>query len=166
MRGIYQFADLSVSPSVCPDLPVYNRMQPKVCVARNVMVTSYLWAQFFLDIIRCPVKFMYYFKFHGAQAAFCKVIEGKLTSAVQCSADLLQHRFGTVCHTGPSQASADVIIYRRRPVPVQYLTTQEKNRPVPGRLSNSPVICKLLTFYSVSFICDNSITHKVKVPEP
>ena len=25
----------------------------------------------FLDIIRCPVKFSYYIKFHGARTAFC-----------------------------------------------------------------------------------------------
>jgi len=44
--------------------------------------------------------------------------------------------------------------------PVQYVTTQEKflkNRPVPGRLSNSPVMCKSLKSYVVSFICDHSI---------
>ena len=34
----------------------------------------------FLDI-RCPVKFSYYLKFHGARTAFCWVIEGKMTSA-------------------------------------------------------------------------------------
>jgi len=49
---------------------------------------------------------------------------------------------------------------RRRPAPVRYVTTQEKilkNRPVPGRLSNSPVICKSVKSYDVSFICDHSI---------
>ena len=35
----------------------------------------------FLDIIRCPVKFSYYLKFHGACTAFCRVIEGTMTSA-------------------------------------------------------------------------------------
>ena len=35
----------------------------------------------FLDIVRCPVKFRYYFKFHGARMAFGRVIEGKITSA-------------------------------------------------------------------------------------
>jgi len=52
-------------------------------------------------------------------------------------------------------------IYIRRPAPVRYVTRQEKilkNRPVPGRLSNSPVICKSLKSYYVSFICDHSIT--------
>jgi len=61
----------------------------------------------------------------------------------------------------PGRTSADVIIYRRRPAPVRYVTTQEKilkNRPVPGRLSNSPVMCKSLKSYDVSFICDHSIT--------
>ena len=41
-------------------------------------------------------------------------------------------------------------------------TTQKKilkNRPVPGRLSNSPVICKSLKLYDVSFICDRSISN-------
>ena len=35
----------------------------------------------FLDIIRCPVRFSYYLKFHGARTAFCRVIEGTMTSA-------------------------------------------------------------------------------------
>jgi len=34
----------------------------------------------FLDIVRCPVKFRYYLKFHGARTAFGRVIEGKITS--------------------------------------------------------------------------------------
>jgi len=62
------------------------------------------------------------------------------------------------------RASADVFIYRRRPAPVRYVTTQKKilkNRPVPGRLSNSPVMCKSLKSYDVSFICDRSITVQV-----
>jgi len=32
-----------------------------------------------------------------------------------------------------------------------------KNRPVPGRLSNSPVMCNSVKSYDVSFICDHSI---------
>jgi len=45
-----------------------------------------------------------------------------------------------------------------------YVTTQYKilkNRPVPGRLSNSPVMCKSLKSCDVSFICDHSI-NKIK----
>ena len=38
----------------------------------------------FLDIVRCPVKFRYYLKFHGARTAFGRVNEGKMTSAVRC----------------------------------------------------------------------------------
>jgi len=34
----------------------------------------------FLDIVRCPVKFRSYLKFHGARTAFGRVIEGKITS--------------------------------------------------------------------------------------
>jgi len=34
----------------------------------------------FLDIVRCPVKFRYYLKFHGARTAFGRVIGGKMTS--------------------------------------------------------------------------------------
>jgi len=55
------------------------------------------------------------------------------------------------------RASADVFIYRRRSAPVRYVITQKKllkNRPVPERLSNSPVMCKSLKSYDVSFICD------------
>jgi len=80
---------------------------------------------------------------------------------VRCPADLLQRRPGTVRHrTVPVRASADVIIYRRQPAPIRYVTTQEKNlknRPVPGRLSDLPVMCKSLKSYDVSFICDHSI---------
>ena len=35
----------------------------------------------FLDIVRCPVKFRHYLKFHGAHTAFGRIIEGKMTSA-------------------------------------------------------------------------------------
>ena len=35
----------------------------------------------FLDIVRCPVKFRYYFKFHGARTAFGRVNKGKMTAA-------------------------------------------------------------------------------------
>ena len=41
-------------------------------------------ARFFInfsDIVRCPVKFRYYLKFHGARTAFGRVNEGKMTSA-------------------------------------------------------------------------------------
>jgi len=38
----------------------------------------------FLDIIRCPVKFSYYLKFHDPCTAFCRVIEGTMTSAGHC----------------------------------------------------------------------------------
>jgi len=58
------------------------------------------------------------------------------------------------------RAPADVFIYRHRTAPVQYVTTPEKilkNRPVPGRLSNSPVMCTSLKSYDVSVICDRSI---------
>jgi len=35
----------------------------------------------FSDIVRCPVKFRYYLKFHGTRTAFGRVTEGKITSA-------------------------------------------------------------------------------------
>ena len=35
----------------------------------------------FLDIVRCPVKFRYYLKSHGARTAFGRVNGGKMTSA-------------------------------------------------------------------------------------
>jgi len=88
-------------------------------------------------------------------------IRVKLAGHRRCPADLLQRRPGTVRQrTVTGRASADVFIYRRRPANVRYVTTQEKilkNRPVPGRLSNSPVMCKSLKSYDVSFICDRSI---------
>ena len=46
---------------------------------------------------------------------------------------------------------------------ILYYNTHEnilKNRPVPGRLSNSTVMCKSLKSYGVSFICDLSISSK------
>jgi len=56
--------------------------------------------------------------------------------------------------------SPEVLIYRRRPVPVKYVTTRGKtvkNRPVPGRFSNLSVIRKSLKSYGDSFICDHNI---------
>jgi len=58
------------------------------------------------------------------------------------------------------RCSVDVFIYRCRTALVRSVTTQEKilkNRPVPGRLLNSPVMCTPLKSYDVSFICDHSI---------
>ena len=82
-------------------------------------------------------------------------------STVRFPADLLQHRPGAVRHfTVPGRAAADVHIYRHRPAPVRYVTTQEKNlknRPLPGLLSNWPVMCKSLKSYDVNFISDHSI---------
>jgi len=40
----------------------------------------YDFGSIFVDIVRCPVKFMYYLKFHGARTAFGRVIGGKITS--------------------------------------------------------------------------------------
>ena len=82
---------------------------------------------------------------------------------VRCPADLLQRRQGTVRHrTVTGRASADVFMYRRWPVSVRFVTTQEKilkNRRVPGRIfRSSPVMCKSLKSYDVRFICDQSIS--------
>ena len=55
----------------------------------------------FLDIVRCPVKFRYYLKFHGTRTAFVRVIEGKMTSAGHRTvsgrrpAGVCTHRTGT-----------------------------------------------------------------------
>ena len=48
--------------------------------ARPAAVRIVRFFVIFLDIIRCPVKFSYYIKFHGARATFCWVIEGTMTS--------------------------------------------------------------------------------------
>jgi len=56
---------------------------------------------YFLDIVRCPVKFRYYLKFHGARTAFGRIIEGKITSAGHRTvpgrrpAGVFTHRTGT-----------------------------------------------------------------------
>ena len=50
----------------------------------------------FVDIVRCPVKLMYFLKFHGARTAFGRVIEGKMISVpVRCPAGVCTHRTGT-----------------------------------------------------------------------
>jgi len=46
----------------------------------------------------------------------------------------------------------------RRPYDVTAQEKTLKNRSVPGRLSNSPVMGKSLKSYDVSFICDHIIT--------
>jgi len=84
----------------------------------------------------------------------------RVKSAGHCTASGWSLTTPSWHRTVPGRASADDIIYRCRPPPVQYVTTQEKflkNRPMPGRLSNSPVMCKSLKSYVVSFICDHSI---------
>ena len=79
---------------------------------------------------------------------------------IRVKSDHLQRRQGTIrCRTVPDRASADVIMYRCRPAPLRYLTTQEKIlkiRPLSARSLNSPVICKSLNSYGVSFICEHS----------
>jgi len=108
----------------------------------------------FLDIVRYPVKFRYYLKFHGACTAFGRVIKGKMTSA--------GHR------TVPGRRPAGVCTHRtgigrwfhRRPYDMWPRKRKLlKHRPVLGRLSNKPGICTLLESYDVSFICDQSISH-------
>jgi len=42
---------------------------------------SYDFLSIFLDILRCPVKFRHYLKFHCAHTAFGRVIEGKMAFA-------------------------------------------------------------------------------------
>ena len=55
----------------------------------------------FLDIVRCPVKFRSYLKFHGARTAFGWVNEGKMASAGHRTvpgrrpAGVCTHRTGT-----------------------------------------------------------------------
>ena len=56
---------------------------------------------YFSDIVRCPVNFRYYLKFHGARTAFGRVNEGKMTSAGHRTvpgrrpAGVCTHRTGT-----------------------------------------------------------------------
>ena len=50
-----------------------------------------------LDIVRCPVKFRHYLKFHGARTAFCRVIEGTfvkrhLPGTVRCLKSAMNFR--------------------------------------------------------------------------
>ena len=89
----------------------------------------------FLDIVRCPVKFRYYLKFHGARTAFGRVIEGKITSAGHRTvpgrrpAGVFTHRTGTgrflfiiyMIPTAPVRAP-----YGARPGIVRCLTSARK----------------------------------------
>ena len=80
----------------------------------------------FLDIVRCPVKFRYYLKFHGARTAFGRVIKGKITSAGHRTvpgrrpAGVFTHRTGT----GRFLFNIYIVRFQRRP---------SGHRTVPGR---------------------------------
>jgi len=71
----------------------------------------------FLDIVRCPVKFRYYLKFHSARTAFGRVIEGKITSAGHRTvpgrrpAGVFTHRTGT----GRFLLNIYIVRFQRRP---------------------------------------------------
>ena len=87
----------------------------------------------FLDIVECLLKLKHYLKFHGARAAFCRVIEGKTTSTgllhtsegnqtvlVQYLNRSIQRR-PSRHRTVPNLASYDIRKAPRtsRPIPVQ-----------------------------------------------
>jgi len=82
----------------------------------------------FLDIVRCPVNFRYYLKFHGARTAFGRVIEGKITSTGHRTvpgrrpAGVFTHRTGT----GRFLFNIYIVRFQRRP---------SGHRTVPGRAS-------------------------------
>jgi len=82
----------------------------------------------FLDIVRCPVKFRYYLKFHGARTAFGRVNEGKITSAGHRTvpgrrpAGVCTHRTGT----GRFLFKIYLVRFQRCP---------SGHRTVPGRAS-------------------------------
>ena len=66
-------------------------------------------------------------------------------------------------NTVPGGSLVDIIIYRRPQAPVIMWPRKRFffNCPVPGRLLNSPVMCKslkLLKSYDGSLICDHNIT--------
>jgi len=89
---------------------------------------SYDFFIIFLDIVRCPVIFRYYLKFHGARTAFGRVIEGKITSAGHRTvpgrrpAGVYTHRTGT----GRFLFNIYIVRFQRRP---------SGHRTVPGRAS-------------------------------
>jgi len=70
-----------------------------------------------LDIVRCPVNFRYYLKFHGARTAFGRVIEGKITSDGHRTvpgrrpAGVFTHRTGT----GWFLFNIYIVRFQRRP---------------------------------------------------
>ena len=80
----------------------------------------------FLDIVRCPVKFRYYLKFHGARTAFGRVNEDKMTSAGHRTmpgrrpAGVCTHRTGT----GRFLFKINIVRFLRFP---------SGHRTVPGR---------------------------------
>jgi len=74
---IYGHRTASISPKIvrfCGARTAPGRRQEESCD---------FWT--FLDIVRYPVKFRYYLKFHGARTAFGRFIEGKLRpGTVRC----------------------------------------------------------------------------------
>jgi len=85
-----------------------------------------------LDIVRCPVKFRYYLKFHGARSAFGRVNEGK-THRTGTGRFLFKiyivgfQRCASGHRTVPGRASYDVW---QAPGTLKNLFT---NRPMPVR---------------------------------
>ena len=76
----------------------------------------------FLDIVRCPVSFRYYLKFHGVRTAFGRVVKGKITSAGHRT--VCTYRTGTHIGRAPDDFCLIFISY-----------DSNGARPVPGRAS-------------------------------
>jgi len=70
---IYGHRTASISPNI---IRLYGA---RAAPGRRQEESYDFWS--FLDIVRCPAKFRYYLKFHGARTAFGRVMEGKMTSA-------------------------------------------------------------------------------------
>jgi len=82
----------------------------------------------FLDIVRCPVKFRYYLKFHGARTGFGRVIEGKMTSAGHRA--MHERRPAGVCthRTGTGRFSFKIYIVRFQRCPSGHRTMFDKHQ--------------------------------------
>jgi len=128
----------------------------------------------FLDIVRCPVNFRYYLKFHGARTAFGRVINGKITSAEHRSVP--PRRPGGICthRTGTGRFLFNIYIVRfqrhpsgHRTVPVRAsydvwqapgtFKNRLTNRPMPVRAPDDARLGTGRCFMSQTATCEKRL---------
>jgi len=85
-----------------------------------LILTSYFYFDLNFDIIVCMHIITRENLFYPCKIGWHRTVPGYFLTT---PTGHRTHR----CRTVPGHASADVIIYRRRPAPVQYVTTLENN---------------------------------------